>query len=448
MKNFNVSGKLVLILFISLFPSFMWGQSNVVLDKLTTLESYKKAYETNTFDNNDSDWRSNKVGEWNGVTVKDVEFFEEYFRCSVDNSVKDGVNEIITYLEKTYPNNLIVDEGYYERTYKVITRAFSLKFTIERERDDEITDKTKGTLRISYTKVVDNPLANLSDEIKPNENGVSCFLEVECYNVVPTILADGIPILPKKEGDQYSKYATVAMNKYILNKDTPVDLTFVFTPGIDEDGNIMAKIPKDSFTKITIEYENMKGDVLQSIELYNNKAYVTDTIVENGKTKYSSYSGTRDYIKKDIRFSHQIQAPVDYQVKGWSNGKDLRKEKNIEQRIKQFYAEYAALVLNKDINRITQLLYSSTLEKYTYYYNSTEQKSYHDYEDLEYMLQNIFKVVTAKDTKLYISNNGQLAYLESIDKTSYLKAVGLDYIENISFMFYIDKNTNELKIIR
>ncbi|EHO09304.1 hypothetical protein HMPREF9714_01982 [Myroides odoratimimus CCUG 12901] len=49
MNIFNTSIKSILLLFIFLFPSFIMAQSPVILDKITTLDSYKKLYETNTF---------------------------------------------------------------------------------------------------------------------------------------------------------------------------------------------------------------------------------------------------------------------------------------------------------------------------------------------------------------------------------------------------------------
>lgn len=448
MNTANTTSKLVFLLLSCLFSAVVFGQSTIVLDELTTLESYKKVYDANLFDTSNQYLKKKDKGRWRGFSVEEVYFNEDSFSCSLEVSAKNTANQLIAYLAQTYPNHLTIEQEYYERTYKVLTRAFSLTFTINVKEEAEIEENTTGDLAIQFTRVVDHPLANLSEELKTNENGITCLLEVACYNVVPTIWADGIPILPKNKEDAYSTYETLALNTYILNPETPIDLTFLLTPGIDDQGNVMPKIPKNSYAKLTIEYVNAKGEVVQTLDLFNNRAYVTDTIVEKGNTSYYSYPGSNDYTKKDIRFNHQLKAPVAYHLKGWTKGKDLRKEKNLEEQIKAFYAAYAALILDKKLNQITELLYESFLEKYTYNYNRTELKSHHEYDNLEYMLEKSFKVVTAQKTKLHISNNGQLAYLEALDKTAYLKAVGLEYIKNISFLFYIDKNTNELKIIR
>ncbi|EKB06324.1 hypothetical protein HMPREF9711_00696 [Myroides odoratimimus CCUG 3837] len=448
MNIFNTSIKSILLLFIFLFPSFIMAQSPVILDKITSLDSYKKLYETNTFDHNNSYFKSNDKGQWNNIPIKEVYFYEDYLMCSIDTSVKNTAKRLASYLEKTYPDNLMVEEDYSERIYKVATRDFTFVFTAKVKEGKEIVEDTRGELKISFNKVFDNPLANISDQLKVNKNGLICQLQVECYNVVPAIFADGVPILSKNKKDRYSHYETVTLNKYILNPEASIDLSFIITPGIDDKGNIMTKIPKKSYAKMVLEYVNAKGDIIKTVDVFNNEAYVTDTIVSDDGTRYSHYIGTEDYTKKDIRFNHQLTAPVDYKLTGWSKGKDLRKEKNLEQQIKQFYADYAALILSGDINKITSLLYDFYQEKYTYNYNSNELKSYDEYENLEFMLEQSFKVVTAQQTKLYISNNGQLAYLGAVDKTSYLKAVGLDYVKNISFLFYIDNNTNELKIVR
>ncbi|MGG5504270.1 hypothetical protein ACPDHQ_12690 [Myroides odoratimimus] len=400
------------------------------------------------FDHKNRYFKSNDKGQWNNIPLEDVYFYEDHLMCSIDTSVKNTTTKLIDYLEKTYPNNLTVDESYNELIYEVATRGFTIEFTVKAKTKAEVTEDTKGRIQINFSKVFDNPIANLSDELMINKEGLICLLQVECYNVVPAVFADGIPILSKNKKDRYSHYETVTLNKYILNPEASIDLSFIITPGIDDKGNIMTKIPKKSYAKMVLEYVNAKGDIIKTVDVFNNEAYVTDTIVSDDGTRYSHYLGTEDYTKKDIRFNHQLTAPVDYKLTGWSKGKDLRKEKNLEERIKQFYAAYAALILDKNLNQITQLVYDSFLEKYTYNYNSTEQKSYQDYEDLEHLVEKPFKVVTAQQTKLHISNDEKLAYLEALDKTSYLKAVGLSYIENISFMFYIDQNTDELKIIR
>lgn len=448
MRTSHTAIKLVFLLLSTLLPAVLFGQSAVVLDQLTTLESYQKVYHANSFDHSNPYFRKNDKGRWNGFSVKEVYFNEDYFSCSLDVSKENAVNQFIAYLEQTYPTDLSVEQEYYERKYTVATRAFDLVFTVEVREDADIQENTEAELIMKFSRVVNHPLANLSEELKTNENGITCFLQVSCYNVVPTILVDGIPILPKNKEDEYSTYGSIALNKYILNSDTPIDLAFLLTPGIDDEGKVMPKIPKNSYASFSIEYINGKGEVVQTIDLFNNRTYVTDTIVENGDTRYYSYPGSNDYTKKDIRFNHQLKAPVAYNVTGWTKGKDLRKEKNLEEQIKQFYRAYATLILDKNLNAMTQLLYDSFLEKYTYNYNNTELKSYHEYDNLEYMLERTFKVVTAEQTKLHISANGKLAYLEAVDKTAYLKAVGLDYIKNISFLFYIDNNTNELKIIR
>ncbi|WP_286407272.1 hypothetical protein [Myroides odoratimimus] len=334
MNIFNTSIKSILLLFIFLFPSFIMAQSPVILDKITSLDSYKKLYETNTFDHNNSYFKSNDKGQWNNIPIKEVYFYEDYLMCSIDTSVKNTAKRLASYLEKTYPDNLMVEEDYSERIYKVATRDFTFVFTAKVKEGKEIVEDTRGELKISFNKVFDNPLANISDQLKVNKNGLICQLQVECYNVVPAIFADGVPILSKNKKDRYSHYETVTLNKYILNPEASIDLSFIITPGIDDKGNIMTKIPKKSYAKMVLEYVNAKGDIIKTVDVFNNEAYVTDTIVSDDGTRYSHYIGTEDYTKKDIRFNHQLTAPVDYKLTGWSKGKDLRKEKNLEQQNK------------------------------------------------------------------------------------------------------------------
>lgn len=90
------------------------AQSLVILDKITSLDSYKKLYETNTLDHNNSYFKSNDKGQWNNIPLEDVYFYEDHLICSIDTSVKNTTIKLIDYLEKTYPNNLTVEEMYYD----------------------------------------------------------------------------------------------------------------------------------------------------------------------------------------------------------------------------------------------------------------------------------------------------------------------------------------------
>ncbi|WP_240180919.1 hypothetical protein [Myroides odoratimimus] len=100
MNIFKTSIKSILLLFIFLFPSFIMAQSPVTLDKITTLDSYKKLYETNTFDHKNRYFKSNDKGQWNNIPVKEVYFYEDYLMCSIDTSVKNTAKRLASYLEK------------------------------------------------------------------------------------------------------------------------------------------------------------------------------------------------------------------------------------------------------------------------------------------------------------------------------------------------------------
>ncbi len=126
----------------------------------------------------------------------------------------------------------------------------------------------------------------------------------------------------------------------------------------------------------------------------------------------------------------------------------MRLEKDLEQKIKTFYQNFSDYILAKKIEKISNLLYDNYFEYYTFTYNMGKNKSFDDYKEWATAVESSFKTVVAEQTKLHISTDGKLAYLEAIDKSSYLKAVGKNYSKNIEFTFYIDKTTNELKIIR
>ena len=299
-----------------------------------------------------------------------------------------------------------------------------------------------------FKEIIDNPLAKISSKIKTNPNGTDYFLDLDFFQVSPKIFLNGIPIYQNIAKSRYINDDNIYLNRYILNSKNPITLKLIIEPGNDEDGKSYKTILKNSYIKTILESNNANGTNSKKRTIYDNQQYVTDTIVENGKTRYSSYPGTYNYGKKNLEFEFTFIPQVDYEVTGWSNGKDLRKEKDLEQKIKKFYADFGDLIINKDINKITELLYDKYFEFYTANYNSGEKKSYDDYESWFMAIDRSFKTTLANETKLYISDDGKLAYLEPLDKSTNLKAVGRDYIKDIDFLFYMDEKTNQLKIIR
>lgn len=433
-----------------LLSNVLFSQQNIDFAKYNTLEKVSTFFNDKT---NESDfaygyYKTYENGFWNGIPVEDIVLRESSIEFKTPSTLKNSTKQICELLTKNHTNDLVIKKDWFETKYIINTEDYKLIFKIDVDDDSEITDSTKANMNIEFKKFNNHPFAKISTKIKTNPEGTDYYLDLDFFQVSPKIFLNGIPIYENIGKSRYMNEEKVYLNSYILNSKNPITLKFVIEPGDDNDGIRNKTILKESFFKAFLKSIRVNNTNSREQAIYDNQEYVTDTIVENGETRYSSYPGTYNYGKKNLEFEFTFIPQVNFDVTGWSNGKDLRKEKDLEQKIKKFYADFGDLIINKDIDKITDLLYDKYFELYTSNYNSGEIKSYDDYDTWIETIDKSFKSVLANETKLFISNDGKLAYLQPIDKKSNLKAIGREYIRDIDFLFYMDEKTNQLKIIR
>ena len=445
-----IGKQFIFLLAFLITSSLVIAQNNIDFAQYNSLNKAKEFFnsKTNKSDFAYGNYKTYEKGFWNGIPIEEIVLRENQLSFSASKSIKNSTKRIIEYLEKKYPIDLTMDKEWSSTTYSANSEDFSLKLVVDINEDKKVEENTKSDVTITFKEVINNPLAKISTQLKSNPNGIDYYVDLNYFQVSPKILINGIPIYTEIGKSRYINENTIYLNPYILNSKSPVTLQFIVDPGLDENKNQLKSIPKQSYFGALLITQNAKGDELKTEKIFNNREYVTDTITENGETRYSSYPGTSKYGKKNIVFDYTFNPEVNYDIKGWNNGKDLRLEKDLEQKIKTFYQNFSDYILAKNIEKISNLLYDNYFEYYTFTYNMGKNKSFDDYKEWATAVESSFKTVVAEHTKLHISTDGKLAYLEAIDKSSYLKAVGKNYSKNIEFTFYIDKTTNELKIIR
>ena len=450
-KRMKLFGKqFIFSLAFLITSSLVIAQNNIDFAQYNSLNKAKEFFnsKTNKSDFAYGNYKTYEKGLWNDIPIEEIVLRENHLTFSASKSIKNSTKRIIEYLEKNYPIDLTVDKEWSSTTYSTNAENFSLKLVVDINEDKKVGENTKSDVTITYKEVINNALAKISTQLKSNSNGIDYYVDLKYFQVSPKILINGIPIYTEHGKSRHINENTIHLNPYILNSKTPITLQFIIDPGLDENQIQFKSIPKESYFRAALITQNVKGDELKTEKIFNNQEYVTDTITENGKTHYYSYPGTSKYGKKNIEFAYTFNPEVNYDVKGWSNGKDLRTEKDLEQKIKTFYHDFGDLIIAKNIDKISDLLYDNYFEYYTFTYNIGKNKSFDDYKKWVNTVESSFKTIFANETKLHISTDGKLAYLEAIDKSSYLKAVGKNYSDNIEFIFYMDKTTNQLKIIR
>jgi len=393
-------------------------------------------------------YKSFDKGFWNNIPVAEIVVKNNELSFNNSRTDKNSTIQLIDFLQSTYPNNINKNQGWFSTTYDITTENFDLSLKVIVDNNKEVLENTESELKITFKETFDNKLAQISPNLTSNLNGIEQYLAYDFNNVNYQTFINNLPFHANYNLDTQSSNYSQFLNPFILNAETPITLKIIINPGNNEKGEPEKTIAKKSYFGIFLMSEYANGKNLDEYTIYNNKEYVTDTLIKNGKKFYSSYPGTYQYGKKNKVIKYTFKPKVDYNLKGWSNGKDLRKEQNLEQKIKTFYADFGNLILNKNINELTNLLYQKYYDYYTYTYNVGNTKSYDEYKLWLETVNKTFKIVAAQQTKLHISTDGKLAYLEPIDKAGCIKAVGKNFIRNISFYFYIDSDTNQLKIIR
>ncbi|WP_177763622.1 hypothetical protein [Flavobacterium sp. I3-2] len=433
-----------------LLPIFMFAQKEIDFGKYDSYEKVKTFFNDKT---NESDfaygyYKTYKKGLWNGIPITEIVMYENEISFAITKEQKNATLQIVNYLTKKYNNSLDIDTSYWDIIYRVKTNEMSLNFEVDVDKDEKISDETTSKMTLRYKNVTDNKLAKISSDLESISNGSEYYLNLDYFQVSPQVYINGLPVFKETAKSRHVNDGIIFLNKFILESGSPVNIKFVIEPGNDNDGKPYDNIIKESYFTALIETVNANGANSRKEKLYSNKEYVTDTITEDGKTRYSSYPGTYSYGKKKLEFKYTLNPRVEYKVSAWNNGKDLRNEKDLEQKIKTFYSDFSKLIMEKNIDKITEILYPKYADFYTYSYNFGTSKSIDDYESWLETVQRTFKTSSAEKTKLHISYDGKLAYLESLDKTTNLKTIGKEYVKDIDFIFYIDETTNQLIPIR
>ncbi|MCH5717974.1 hypothetical protein [Niabella hibiscisoli] len=219
---------------------------------------------------------------------------------------------------------------------------------------------------------------------------------------------------------------------------------------MDENGQPYTSIQKRSFATAELKkgiFKNGIFDLIEAREVCKFKEYVTDTI-NDGDVRYSSYPGTYQYGGKQLTAAYDFVADVSYQTEGWSNGKDLRQDKNLRQKITALYEKLGKIIGARDAAALSAIMYATGKEKAEADYNQKTGATTDQWTLWMDMFKATNVVKIEKDFDVEISGDGKLIYAIPKNQKDMLRAIGKNTATGFTLYMYEDKNNNELKFIR
>lgn len=387
---------------------------------------------------------------WQGILVQDVALYEQRIEMKITKGVLNGSRKAARFLQSTYKDEVTEEGSWFSRSYLVNTNAVSINLEMDIEKDDSVKSNTPSKITITYKPVYQEAYPNISAKLVKDPDGIFYFLDMTYYNNNMEVWLDGISIYNNVGKHRYMNERSINLNPFLLGKDN-VNLKVLITPGMDEEGKPFSTIQKRSYAAATLKkgiFKNGDFTILEEKPFCNYNEYVTDTIKENGDTRYSSYPGTYHYGGKQLESNYSFIAGIGYTNKGWKDGNDLRNDKRLKEKVSALYEKLAHIINTKDAAALSQLFYEKGMELAVAGYNQdagTPNDQWTRWMDmLDYT--NIVKVETEFDLEL--SADGKLAYAKPRVQADMLRAVGKGKAEGFSLFMYEDKNTNELKFIR
>lgn len=384
---------------------------------------------------------------WNGIALEHAVIKDSEIFMKLPYAAKNNTINCINLLKSTYGNQLKIRNSWVSSYFSFENKNYKLKLSVN-STEENIDEKSGGELTISFKKQYAIPLAQISNVFDENpQTGSLYYVDINHHNTSYELLLNGIPIEKYTSRHRYLEENSILLNPFIID-GKPQNLSIKITAGEDENGKIPDTIAKDAYFKAVLsEKAAFSKEEISQQELCNYAEYVTDTIVEDGNTRYYSYLGTYHYGKKTLSCDYQFVPAINYAVTAWKNGQDLRKDKELKNNIKALYQELADAFKTHNEQKINDLLFQTYKETVMSSYNS-EGRTEALWEKLLPFIHYAYKFNVADDFELVFSEDGKLVYAEPKDQSDMLRVIGKKIATGFNFYIYKDASTKQLKFIR
>ncbi|ADV49975.1 hypothetical protein Celal_2690 [Cellulophaga algicola DSM 14237] len=276
-------------------------------------------------------------------------------------------------------------------------------------------DKDNAELTISYKTLYNLPIANLHKEIKTYPNAPKYILKIKEQDCDYDIIVNGIKI------PNAILYSEIFLNEYITNEKS--SLEFIIKPNTQNENSSQGRFNDDAhFSAVLYDFDTE--------EIYAE--------INNLKL-----SGTTP-----VNFSNTYDLVLPFYPKAWTDGVDLRKDKNLVSKINALYTKIGKAVLANNEQAINDLFYESDLESQQIAFDTDFETARENWEEYVSWSYNSYKYTIAKDIEIQFYDGGKLVYVYPEDKEAMLILTGKKYSKKLNYFLYQPKGTSELKVIR
>ncbi len=386
---------------------------------------------------------------WNGIRVNDVRLVNDDLKMEVLKNTVDGTKKMIRVLQEQYKDVLKKEEGWSGTVYSVNTPEMRIALNVEAGEDRPLSANTGSELQISFKQVYEELYPNIGKTMVTQPNGVFYFLSLDYYENNVQVYLNDICVYNGLGHFRNIHEREVNLNPFILGKEH-TRLKILITPGLDEKGKPYASIQKRSFATAELRqgvFRNGVFELVEAHEVCKFKEYVTDTI-NDGDVRYSSYPGTYQYGGKQLSAIYDFTADVSYRTNGWNDGKDMRQDKQLKQKVTALYEKLGKIIESRDAAGLGAIMYMVGKEEAEANYNQKAAAFTDRWTQWMDMFATTNLIKIEEEFDLEISGDGKLIYAIPKNQKDMLRAIGKNTATGFTFYMYEDKNINELKFIR
>ncbi|WP_158976041.1 hypothetical protein [Cellulophaga sp. L1A9] len=352
-----------------------------------------------------------------GIPIKEALVTNNYMILTTDTLNYSG-EKLLEIVEAEYGLTTISD-GYsndIKFDWKKETKDISLAVKINNGKHlAAMGDKDNAELTITFKIPYDLPIANLHKEIKTFANEPKYILKIKEQDCDYDIVVNGIKI------PNAALYSEIFLNEYITSTRSSIEL--IVKPNTKNENNSRGSFSEDSqFSAVLYDFDTE--------EIYTQ---INDL----------ELSGTTP-----VHFSKEYDLVLPFYPKAWTDGVDLRNDKNLVSKINAIYTKIGEAVLASDEQAINDLFYVSDLESQQVAFDTDFETARENWEEYLSWAFNSYKYTIAKDIDIQFYAGGKLLYVYPKDKDAMLILTGKKYSKKLNYFLYQPKGTNELKIIR
>ncbi|MBZ4191781.1 hypothetical protein [Niabella beijingensis] len=380
---------------------------------------------------------------YKGMKVYEITLYEQELKLTIGKNQSLKLRGLIEQAKKQYGNLLTRKESYSGISFEAKTAEENFHLSIEAESETAIGKNTSAQLERRFKQSAAYAYPLLSKTIPSDTSGLIYYLQLDTDNTTVSVRVNGVPVTIASE-------ASLILNPFILSAADGLSINIEVKPGVDEQGIPEKVIGKRSYFSATLYAGKIRQGELKAQEEYplceGYKGYVTDTLMEDGREVHSSYMGNPKYGSPSITCGYQLKTKTGYKQEGWSNGTDLRTEKELKEQVLALYGKLSQAILNKDASGFNDLLIKKEEERVRSIYNMNPSRLVEDWEAWMGLFEytNITRI--EKDFDLEFSDDGKLVYARPRTQRHMLRAIGKNQAGGFSFYMY--KSGKELKFIR